>query len=640
MSLIKQLWIAIALVTSLSFGGSLIVSTLAAQSYLEQQLDVKNLDNATSLALSLSQMPKDPVTVELQIAAQFDAGHYRSIHLAAPDGSVIAARDYDGIQPAVPEWFMRMVPINPRPGVAQVQDGWRQFGTLTLESHSRYAYESLWNGTKRMLLWFIIGAITTGLAGTLILKFITRPLDQVVAQAEAIGGRRFVTTPEPSTFEFRSVVRAMNGLSDRIRTMMAEESARLEQLRRQTQLDPVTQLFNREQFFKRIDAALASEDTHAGGALLIARAGDLAELNRRLGRAGADSLLAALAAHLQSFAGRQPAWQAGRLNGTDLAFLAPGAEDPAALAADITARLHGWLDADPQRAPLALPVGVSAYSAGETRATLLARVDGALATAEQTGPRAQNIAASATLTRLVQTQWREALEQALTGHGVRLGSYPAVSAAGQVLHFEAPVRLYLDGDWRNAGYFMPWAARQNMTGAIDLAVIRAALARLAADGADIGVNLSPETLRDAACRSELLDILQQTPLPQARKLWIELPAHGALRHVAEFRALCVALRPLGCRLGIEHVGADFAHIAELHEFGLDYVKVDAAIIRGIDSDAGNQAILRGLCTLAHSIGLLIMAEGVTTEAERACLPGLGIDGMTGPGIRLEEPQAG
>ena len=75
MSLIKQLWIAIALVMTVAFGGSLVVSVLSARHYLEQQLQVKNIDNATALALSLTQMEKDPVTMELQVAAQFDAGN-------------------------------------------------------------------------------------------------------------------------------------------------------------------------------------------------------------------------------------------------------------------------------------------------------------------------------------------------------------------------------------------------------------------------------------------------------------------------------------------------------------------------------------------------------------------------------------
>lgn len=631
MSLIKQLWIAIILVAVFSLGGSLVVSTLAAKRYLEQQLTVKNLDNATSLALSLSQMDKDPVAVEMQIAAQFDAGHYRRILLTAPDGSEIAAREYSGADADVPGWFMRLIPIVTHPGVAQVQDGWRQFGTLTLESHSHYAYETLWRGTLQMLLWFAVGGLLTGLIGTLVIKLITRPLDRVVAQAEAIGGRRFITTPEPATREFRSVVRAMNALSERVRSMMAEESARLEQLRRQTQLDPLTGVFNREQFLKRLDAALEREDASAGGVLLILRVGHLVDLNRRLGRAGADALLAELAQRLRRHIGEHSDWTVGRLNGTDFALLAPAGDHPPALASAVALDLHGWLDSGGMHTLQALPVGACSYLAGEARGTVLARADGALAAAEQAGPRACEVATAAAPARLAQSEWRAALVQALAEDGVRLGHYPVVAASGALLHMEAPVRLRLDGEWRNAGYFMPWAARQDMTGAIDLAVLRSALAALAAGGEALGINLSPDTLGDAARRSELYSLLQQTP-EQARRLWLELPAHGALRHAAEFRALCVALRPLGCRLGIDHVGADFERIAELHDMGLDYVKVDASIVRGIEADPGNQAILRGLCTLAHSIGLSVLASGVASEAERATLPALGIDGMTGPAI--------
>jgi EAL domain-containing protein (putative c-di-GMP-specific phosphodiesterase class I) len=45
------------------------------------------------------------------------------------------------------------------------------------------------------------------------------------------------------------------------------------------------------------------------------------------------------------------------------------------------------------------------------------------------------------------------------------------------------------------------------------------------------------------------------------------------------------------------------------------------------------AFLRGLCTIAHSIGLITIAEGVGSAAELGALPDLGIDGMTGPAVK-------
>jgi len=634
MSLIKQLWIAIAIVMSLAFGGSLVVSTLSARHYLEQQLYIKNLDNATSLALSLSQMPKDPVTVELQISAQFDAGHYRMIRLTSPGGEVLVERIYTDAELGAPQWFAAMFPIEVRAGLAQVQDGWRQFGTLTLESHSRYAYDALWNATLQLLAWFLIGGALTGLIGTLILKFITRPLDRVVEQAEAIGGRRFIMTPEPSTREFRSVVRAMNALSERVRAMLTEESARLEALRYKSQHDELTGLVNRNQFLNLLDTAVTRDDTRAGGALAIARLLDLAELNRELGHAAVDGLIGQIGERLRALSDTGAGIETGRLNNTDFALLAQGEPEAGKLAERLASALHPLLDDWSARATLRMPIGASAYPAGETRGHLLARVDGALAAAEQGGDRALHCAAMESApTHADLGSWRDALGAALEQSGsMKLALFPAVSADGALLHFEAPMRLLLDGEWRGAGYFLPWAARLGMMSRLDGAVVRLALEQIEHDGSPVGINLSPESLCDAGFRGELFTLLQSKPQTVA-KLWIELPEFGVLRHLAEFRALCLALRPLGCKLGIEHVGRQFSRIGDLHDLGLDYLKVDASMVHGIDTDTGNQSFLRGLCVVAHAIGLTVIAEGVANDREREALKTLGIDGMTGSGIR-------
>ena len=637
MSLIKQLWLAIAVVMSMSLGGSLVVSTLSARHYLEQQLQVKNLDNATSLALSLSQMPKDPVTVELQVAAQFDAGHYRLIRLTSPTGEILVEREYGGALSGVPEWFARLVPIEAPSGIAQVQDGWHQYGTLTLESHKRYAYEALWTATLQLLLWFGLGAAATGFVGTLVIRHITRPLDRVVQQAEAIGGRRFVTTPEPSTVEFRSVVRAMNTLSGRVRAMLADESRRLEQLRRQTQHDEMTGLVNRNQFLNLLDSALGRDDADAAGALVIARVADLALLNRQFGRDAADRLLREIAATFATFAGEHPNWEAGRMNGSDFALLAPGCDDANGLAIRLAWALHEILDSSQYGRDTPLPVAASGYVAGEQRSHLLARVDDALAAAEQTSARAIRVADPADAAPFADQQTRRnSLTRSLERDGVRLAHYPVLANDGSLLHDEAPVRLLLDGHWQTAGYFMPWAARLGLLPRFDAAVVQAALREIDATEVPLGINLSPESLCNAAFRGELFTLLQAYP-DAARKLWIEVPEYGAVRHLAEFRALCVALRPLGCKLGIEHAGSRFSDLSELHELGLDYIKIDAAVIRDIDANSGNQAFLRGLCTIAHSIGLMTIAEGVGSDAERCVLPQLGIDGMTGPKVKAFAP---
>lgn len=633
MSLIKQLWIAIAIVTTLALGGSIVVSTLSARHYLEQQLHVKNLDNATSLALSLSQMPKDPVTVELQVAAQFDAGHYRLIRLAAPDGALIVERIFEGDAIGAPAWFARLVPLAPAAGIAQVQDGWRQFGTLTVESHSRYAYEALWDATLWLLVWFAVGGVLAGLLGTVIIRTITRPLRGVVEQAEAIGGRRFVTTPEPGTTEFRSVVRAMNALSARIRSMLAEESGRLEQLRRQTQHDDLTGLANRGHFMNLLEAALAREDAQSEGSLLLARVGNLAALNQRMGRERADDLLRALARGLEGACTHLGECEAGRINASDLALLVPGPGATEARADALATALHKVIANHAAGDELRLVIAATPYAGGELRAAVLARLDGALSAAEQTGADTPRIAARDETPPLHTdlAGWRTELEAALQSPGVQLGHYPVIDRQGRTLHHEAPARLLLGDNWRSAGFFMPWVARVGMQAQLDLAVAEAATREIALREIPLGINIAAESLRDASFRDALRALLQRHP-DAARHLWLDLPETAALHHQADFRALCVVLRPLGCRLGIEHVGTRFGQLRDIHELGLDYLKIDASVVRDIDTNNGNQTFLRGLSLIAHSIGLMTIAEGVANEAEREALLNIGLDAATGPAL--------
>ena len=130
MSLARQLWIAIAVVTLVALAGTVTLTVLSARGHLEEQLLLKNLDNAAALASTLSHVPKDPVTVELLVSAQFDTGHYESMSLVDPSGHPIIEMHSEAVDDGVPAWFARLLHIDPASGSAPVQDGWKQFGTV------------------------------------------------------------------------------------------------------------------------------------------------------------------------------------------------------------------------------------------------------------------------------------------------------------------------------------------------------------------------------------------------------------------------------------------------------------------------------------------------------------------------------
>lgn len=634
MSLFRQLWLAVIVSTLIAFVGSFAVSMMTARQYLEEQLAIKNNDNAASLALSMSQMDKDPVTLELQVAALFDSGQYARIQVRDPEGLTLIEKTSPAVSDDVPAWFARLFPIASRPGSAQISTGWTQFGTVELVSHNRFAYRELWQGGWRLLMWFSLGGVLAGFLGMQILRRIKRPLDAVVGQARAISDRRFIRIEEPATPELKSLARAMNVMVGRVKAMFEEEASRLEQVRREATLDPLTGLANRAYFMNRLAIALNDEDAPTRGSLIMLRLADLAGINRCAGRETADEVLRRTGAALRELAEKNPGAEAARLNGADFTLLLPGQNDPQPACQQLLAALQSLVAAHLLPENAIGHLGSSVYQHNEPVPQLLARVDAALAAAELQGPlAAQHVAEQSHCSASTQADWRSILTDALKDQRLRLVEFPVADSNGLLLHLECPLRLQAEesGDWINAGSFMPVASRLSMTSELDLAAVKLALDRLASGLPAVAVNLAGASLIVPDFTPRLLSLLQQRR-ELAGKLWLEVAESGAFQYFDAFLAFSLALRPLGCRLGIEHFGRQFSQIGRLHDIGLDYLKVDGSFIRNIHGDNGNQAFLKGLCNIAHGIGLTVIAEGVNSAEELATLPALGFDGATGPAV--------
>jgi diguanylate cyclase (GGDEF)-like protein len=637
MSLIKQLWIAIALVMTIAFGGSMVVSVLSARHYLEQQLQVKNIDNANALALSLSQLPKDPVMIELQVSAQFDAGHYRFIRITSPTGKTLVERVFTGQLTGVPHWFTALIPLSAAPGLALIQDGWSQYGTLTLESQEQYAYQSLWNGTLELLLWFVLGGLVTGAVGTLLMRVITRPLGEVVKQAHAIAERQFVRISEPRTPELRSVVRAMNSMVERLKAMFSEEAARLEALRQKVNLDALTGLAGREHFLSQLRELLTGETFGAEGSLVVVRLSDLGALNAQLGHQRADALIKHLGRVLQDSCQDRLGQQAGRLKGGEFAVVYPTIASPVEAAADLHQRLlQDWLPDWVAEMPDLFQIGAVAYHRNQGVGELLSRADEALARAANQGANSAYASAlESSRTARPAEQWRNLLTEAVTGGKLRLAFYRVVGSQNQAaIHQEGVIRLQVDaaGALLPAGDFMPMAAHLNLTAPIDLQVVRLAIEYLRTTPGDIAINLSAETIADFNFRHELALLLQANP-DMCKRLLFEVPEYGVYKQFDAFRDLVHTVKPLGCRVGIEYFGQRFAEGDKLADLGLDYIKVHPSYVHDIASNPGNQEFLKGLCSVARNFGIVVIALGVESESDLPLLASLGFDGMTGPGVK-------
>lgn len=636
MSLIKQLWIAIAVLVILMFVSSFGLSLMAAKEYFEEQLRLKNIDNASSLALALGQIEKDPALVETFIAAQFDMGHYLRIRLESPDGQLLVSRESEvSAEQLVPGWFVRLFGLDVAPGFALVSDGWSDYGRLVVESHQSYAYQALWRSALRLCFWTLVLALCCAALGSVLLKRIIRPLDIVVQQAEAIGDQRFVTASEPRTQEFGRLVRAMNGLSARVRQILEEEGGRLEKMRFSLEHDSLTGLVNRECFLGRLDALLAESDPQSLHGLFIVRVQGLAELNSRLGHRACDEYLCNLSSALgevqMDFHSLCRGVTLGRVKPSDFALLVSDAVDLSEMGAILERRLR-LLSAE-----LPLAQAGCAFHGTEPRAEVLLRVDNLLVRAEGQlggGIEMQFDGRPQVLPFVTAEQWRAGLRAGAID-GISAELFPVLGSQGVVLHQEAMMRMTLAGVERTAGFFVPWARRLGMQAELDLSLLEHLLRKMAAsaDHRELAVNLSPEIMRDAVLLARLEQLLKEHP-EQAARLWLECNESAALHDSESFELFARRLRQAGCRVGVDRAVGDILQFSRVPELGLSYLKVDAAYAQRLAGNGDVAHFLQRLGALARSLGIRIVLEGVTSDDLIELAWQCGIDAVTGPAVRL------
>ncbi|VVQ24549.1 RNase E specificity factor CsrD [Pseudomonas fluorescens] len=638
MSLFKQLLIAICLFLVVAFTGSFMVSLESSRTQYVNQLRSHAQDAATALALSLTPNIDDPAMVELLVSSIFDSGYYASIRVVdlKTDQALVERTGIPTVN-SVPDWFVKLIGLEPAGGDAIVSRGWEQAARVEVVSHPMFALAKLWQSALGSLGWLLLCGAVSAVLGALLLRQQLRPLDYMVQQSHAIARREFLSLPElPRTPELRRVVQAMNQMVEKLKALFQEQAERSEKLRVESYQDSLTGLANRRYFEMQLNARVSNPEQASSGYLLLLRVKDLAGLNQRLGGQRTDEVLKAVGEQLSRECARYPETQnlVTRIRGGEFAVLAPGLVRAEALqlAQNLDSALASLHATGATDVAAVASIGLAPFAHGDSPQAVLSLGDQALAQAEGQGE--QNWACiEHSLSASVGDDhhaWHLMLDQALTQRRFELYFQPVVAAQDTqlVLHYKVLSRLLDEhGQTIPAGRFLPWLERFGWTARLDRLMLERVLEQMSRHEESLALNLSSATLADPQAQNKIFEILRAHSNLGPR-LTLEI-GEEQLPDQAVLEQLTRRLRELGFSLSLQRFGGRFSMIGNLARLGLAYLKIDGSYIRSIDLESDKRLFIEAIQRAAHSIDLPLIAERVETQGELSVIREMGLYGVQG-----------
>jgi len=144
----------------------------------------------------------------------------------------------------------------------------------------------------------------------------------------------------------------------------------------------------------------------------------------------------------------------------------------------------------------------------------------------------------------------------------------------------------------------------------------------------VSINISAAQFHDQTLVEKISQALTSTSTDPA-SLQLEI-TEGALMDDAESAIRTLhRLVDLGLNLSIDDFGISFSSLNYLKRLPVRKIKIDRSFVRGITSSAEDNSIIRAIVDLAHSLDLIVLAEGVETDAQRWSLEGMGCDEIQG-----------
>jgi diguanylate cyclase (GGDEF)-like protein/PAS domain S-box-containing protein len=411
-------------------------------------------------------------------------------------------------------------------------------------------------------------------------------------------------------------------------SQLKDSEARLEHL---AHYDPLTHLPNRLLLQSRLKHALEAADRHMRRvAVLYIDLDRFKNVNDSLGHPVGDELLEALALRMRARLREDDTL--GRLGGDEFLLILEDVQRPDN-AAEIAKEMIQMLEQSfhlpsGHEVYVGASIGISLFpDDGLTGTALIQHADVALYRAKETGRNTFSFYTPGLTEAADERLDMEArLRRALVQNEFVLHYQPQVDMhTGKITGCEALVR------WNDPEHglvsparFIPLAEETGLIVPLGEWVLHQACiqARAWLDAGlppmQLSVNLSARQLQQSNIVERVAAVLDKTRLP-AGHLKLELTESMIMGHAEEAVILLQSLKELGLSLSIDDFGTGYSSLAYLKRFPIDELKIDQGFVRDIPLDHNDMEIAAAIISLARSMRLKVVAEGVETEAQREFL---------------------
>ncbi|WP_036176045.1 EAL domain-containing protein [Massilia sp. 9096] len=412
---------------------------------------------------------------------------------------------------------------------------------------------------------------------------------------------------------------------------ISERRVAQQHLEHMANYDRLTGLPNRTLFFQTLsDTIELAQDKNWRIAVLFITLDRFKVVNDSLGPALGDELLRQFSMRLVHRVRRD---SVGRLGGDEFALILTMSreqheEEAVSVANEVREALRAPFDLNGQQAGLTASIGIAMYPDDALDPdTLVKYADVAMVRAKEAGRDGYRFfTAGMNVQVLARLDLEVALRAALDGEQFELHYQPKLDLnTGRVTGVEALLR------WRRPGHglvypaeFVPVLEDTGMVVRVGAWIIDEACRQIAAWNASgvrdvrVAVNVSSRQFVEGDLEGDIRTALDRYRVDPGL-IELELTESALMSNFEHTIEVLDSLKRLGIRIAIDDFGTGYSSLAYLKRFPIDKLKIDIAFVRDITTNPDDAAIAMAIISMAHSLHMQVIAEGVESRAQMVLL---------------------